>query len=411
MIHLACTHGNLGYWDYYSTVIKVKDVVKHNRIITVSESEELFTHNINEILQREVKLNRIKALSKYISQTEERFLGSIVAAIHKGEPKWTEIDINQNFQIDETVIDESSINFLNSKFGVLTLMDNEQIFALDGQHRLLGLRKAYLDNPEEIGKLEVSVIFVIHKHDLLEKTRRLFTVLNKYAEKPKGAELIILDEDDAAAIVTRRLVSEHNVLSKPNGISISKSANIPSSDIKSFSTLVTINSVNKILFRKSSAFYTIRPSDETLEILYQKSKAFWDAIFDCFPELITYIDGDENVTIDDLPIRRNHDTGGSLLLRPVGHKLLASAYIQFQENEIQALKDRLRQVNFNLSSDNWLYLYWNEKMLGKELTLKKNVLLFMIGKYENEELIHTEMSRIYDNFNEDYDNHIGQVEL
>jgi len=242
MIHLACTHGNLGYWDYYSTVMKVEDIVNGNRVITVSESEELFTSNINEILQREVKLQRINALTTYISDVKERFLGSIVAAIHRGDPKWTEIDINQNFEIDGTVIDDSSINFLNSKFGVLTLMGNEQIFALDGQHRLLGLRKAYEENPDEVGQLEVSIIFVVHKHHELQKTRRLFTVLNKYAEKPKGAELIILDEDDAAAIITRRLVSEHENLSKSNGISNSKTGGIAVSDNTSFTTLVTINS-------------------------------------------------------------------------------------------------------------------------------------------------------------------------
>ena len=186
MIHLACTHGNLGYWDYYSTVMKVEDIVINNRIITVSESEELFTNNINEILQREIKQTRINAISVYIQNNNERFLGSIVLAIHQGDPKWTEIDINQNFEIDGLGLDDSSVDFLNSKFGVLSLIGNEQIFALDGQHRLLGLRKAYAENQAELGKLEVPVVFVIHKHDQLDKTRRLFTVLNKYAVEFKS---------------------------------------------------------------------------------------------------------------------------------------------------------------------------------------------------------------------------------
>lgn len=202
MIHLACTHGNLGYWDYYSTVMKIEDIVNNNRVITVSESEELYTNNINEILQREIKESRIKSLKNYITDDGDRFLGSLVLAIHKGAPKWTDIDINRTFEIDGSMIDDSSLDFLNSKFGVLSLNGDEQIFALDGQHRLLGLRKAYSEKPE-IGELDVPVIFVIHNHNNLERTRRLFTVLNKYAEKPKGAELIILDEDDAAAIIAK----------------------------------------------------------------------------------------------------------------------------------------------------------------------------------------------------------------
>ncbi len=411
MIHLACTHGNLGYWDYYSTVMKVSDIVRNNRIITVSESEELFTDNINAILQREIKTQRIKALKNYITDTNERFLGSIVAAIHQGEPKWTEIDINQNFEVEGLTIDELSIEFLNSKFGVLTLMGSEQIFALDGQHRLLGLRKAYAENPDVVGELEVSILFVVHQHNRLDKTRRLFTVLNKYAEKPKGAELIILDEDDAAAIVSRKLVTEHVQLSKSNGISNSKSANISSSDNTSFSTLVTINAVNKILFKKTSTFYTTRPTDAILNSLYNKAALFWDTIFEAFPELIQYIDGEQNVEINDDLIHRQDESGGSLLLRPVGHKLLATVYNKFETNERQDFIDRITQVDFNLSSPNWIYIYWNEKMIGKELTLKKNMLAYMVGKYDDANFIHEGMNRIYENHNEEYDNHIEQVEF
>jgi DNA sulfur modification protein DndB len=249
MIHLACILGNLGYWGYYSTLMKVKDIVSKKRIITVAESEELYTNNINKVLQREISGNRIKSLSEYILGTDERFFSSLVVAIHKGNPKWTEIDISNTFNIEGKTLDDMSIDFLSSKFGVLSLSGDEQIFALDGQHRLKGLRKAFKDD-KTIGELEIPVTFVIHNQDKLEKTRRLFTVLNKYAEKPKGAELIILDEDDAAAINTRRLVTEHSILSLKHAISNSKSGAIPKSDDYSFTTLVTINKINKILYNK-----------------------------------------------------------------------------------------------------------------------------------------------------------------
>ena len=73
MLHLACLKGNIGFWTFYSTIVKVKDIVEDKRIITVSESEELYTKNINRILQREINKKRIKQISKYISETEERF--------------------------------------------------------------------------------------------------------------------------------------------------------------------------------------------------------------------------------------------------------------------------------------------------------------------------------------------------
>ncbi len=301
MINLACLRGNIGYWTYYSTVIKIKDLVIDNRVITVSESEELYTKNINQILQREIDPKRINSLKKFIKEKDERFFSSLILAIHKGSPKWFDIDLFERIEIDGKEIDQEQVNFLGSKFGILSLMGEEEIFALDGQHRLIGLRKAFLED-NSIADLEIPVIFVIHNHDNVEKTRRLFTVLNKYAEIPKGAELIILDEDDVAAINTRRLVLEHPVLSKLNALSSSKSAAIPTNDNKSFTTLVTLYNINKKLYSHESAYYSVRPDNETIEKHFQKSITFWNILLETFPELINFIDENENLRINNKPI-------------------------------------------------------------------------------------------------------------
>lgn len=409
MVHLACLRGNIGYWTYYSTVIKIKDLVTDNRVITVSESEELYTRNINRILQREINQSRIKSLKKYIKGNDERFFSSLIVAVHKGSPKWSDIDLFERIEIDGSEIDQEQVNFLGSKFGILSLTGEEEIFALDGQHRLKGLRKAY-EEDESIADLEIPVIFVIHNHSQVDKTRRLFTVLNKYAEKPKGAELIILDEDDVAAINTRRLVIEHPVLSKPNALSSAKSGAISTSDNKSFTTLVTLYNINKKLYSQPASYYTVRPDDTTLESLYQKSVVFWNTLFEVFPELISYINELENLTINEAPILRNDDSGGSLLLRPVGQELIANAYTKFSANELSEFKRKLRLVNFNLSGNIWKYIFWNEKMLGKEAKLKNNLLLFLLGAYTNVDDIHHEMDRVYILNNQDYQNHIEPIE-
>lgn len=401
MIHLACLRGNIGFWTYYSTIMKVRDVVSENRIITVSESNELYTQNINRILQREINPIRINKISNYILTTEERFFSSLVVAIHQGTPKWTDIDLYEQIEIEGNAISEDELISLGSKYGILSLSGNEQIFALDGQHRLKGIRKAFTQNPE-IGDLEISLTFVIHNHENVERTRRLFTVLNKYAEKPKGAELIILDEDDAAAINTRRLVTEHPILSKPNAVSNSKTGAISNSDNLSFTTLVTLNSINKILYNKNNTYYTQRPSDEEINMLYQKSVNYWDAFFEVYPEIISFIDGNAAVEIAEERISRNDETGGSLLLRPVGQELIAKSYIKFNQNEIEIFKDKLRHVNFNLSNSNWKYLFWNDKMLGKEQKLKNCMLLYIMGKFEDTPYVHREMRRIYSKNNLPY---------
>ena len=401
MIHLACTLGNLGYWNYYSTLIKIEDIVSNNRIITVSESNELYTKNINEILQREITGKRIESISNYILKTDERFFSNLVVAIHKGEPKWTEINISNTFDIDGKKLDQSSINFLSTKFGVLSLNGDEEIFALDGQHRLKGLRKAY-EKDKSIGDLEIPITFVAHNHEKLEKTRRLFTVLNKHAEKPKDAELIILDEDDAGAIITRRLVSEHEILSKENAISISRTGSIPNNDNHSFTTLVTLNKINKLIFKKNKLFYNYRPGEETLEELYEMSRSFWDLIFNIHPELVDYINGNQNIGINGKLINRKSESGGSLLLRPVGQELIAQVYTKFESNEIENFKKKLREIDFDLSHSNWKYVFWNGKMLGKELKLKKGIFHKLFDKPIQNYNVDEEKKRVYKLFNVEY---------
>lgn len=410
MRHLACIRGVIGYWSYYSTVMKIKDVVENNTIITVPESEELFTKTINQILQREVNTKRTKQISNYITNNEERFFSNLIVAFHKGEPKWTEVEISNNFEVDNSALDQDSISFLSNKFGVLTLTGDEEMFALDGQHRLLGLRAAFEENPD-IGNLEIGITFVIHKSDYIDKTRRLFTVLNKYAEKPKGAELIILDEDDAAAINTRKLVTEHPVLSLPNALSDSKSGAIANNDFSSFTTLVTLHKINKLLYSGNNINYNIRPSNEILEELYTISCDFWNLIFEIFPELVQYINGEENILINGININRNNETGGSLLLRPVGQELLAFAYNKFTNEERESLRQKLRLIDFDLSSLNWKYIYWHEKMLGKEAKLKNDLILYLLGKNINAQSIHTNMARVHQSFGQQYNNNINPIQI
>jgi len=409
-LNLPCLRGRIGDWTYFSTVMKIKDIVNNNRIITVAESNDLYSHNINEILQRDLKEGRISKIANYLNNNDERFFNSLVVAIHEGNPTWSDIDLNEEITIEGQSLAVEEMEFIENKFGILTLSGNEVIFALDGQHRLMGLRKAIKKNPN-IGDEEISLVYVIHNQENKERTRRMFTVLNKYAEKPRGAELIILDEDDVAAIVTRRLAENHSVMSLPNAISDSKTANLSPSDINSFTTLVAINKVNKILYKKSKEFYTKRPNDEIIDKFYNVSIQFWDMLFNVFPEIVDYINGKRNIHINNSLFDRNTDTGGSLLLRPVGQEYLAYLYKNCSENNtLHDLSQKLRKIDFNLSGNNFNYLFWQSgKIIGKESKLKKEIFKFLIGEFSDKNHIAKEMDRVYSNYNLQYNNEIVPV--
>lgn len=408
-INLPCLRGNFGDWIYFSSVMKVKDILENRRVITVPESAVLYSNNINKVLQREVDESRINKIKKYILLSKERFFSSLIAGIHGGDPKWADIDLEKQYRIDNKIIPEEDVNFIENKIGILTLNGSEEIFVLDGQHRLLGLRKAISDNPE-IGNEELSIIFIVHRENLKERTRRLFTVLNRYAVAIKAAEKVILEEDDAAAILTRKLVQEYKTFILDDAVSESKQFSLSPTDTTHFTTLVCLYEINKILINYKQLYKSkviIRPNDSTLKLLYKEITQFWDFFFSVFPDVIKFIKKEK------IPIKfkRNKETGGSLLLRPEGQLLFATIYKEFESSsKLSVFKTKVQDIDFDLSSTNWKYVFWTgSKMNGKNKKLKSAIFSYLLGKRTNEQYVHSEMIKIYKDYNIDYKKRIKPV--
>lgn len=395
-LHLPCLRGVIGNWTYFCSVMKIKDIV--GRIITVSESKELYATNINEILQREINSKRVDQIKDYINNNPEHFFSSIIVAIYQGNPIWSDFDIESHFRIENNCLDTKEIEFIENKLGILSLSGEEVIFALDGQHRIKGIREAYKNNPV-IGDEEISLTFVVHNQNERQRTRRLFTVLNKYAQKPKEAELIILDEDDCAAIITRRLLEYHPVLSLANAISNSNIASIPTNDFISFSTLVMINRINKELLRKNRIDYTKRPPEEELYNYYIECKDFWDFFFIQFPQIKNIIESNQIFYFNNGDLyNRNNQTGGCLLLRPIGQFIFAQIYNVFKEqNQLDVLSEKVRLIDFNLNGYLCKYITWHNKIIGKSVSLQRNIFYYILGINKNES-IHQDISKVYESF-------------
>lgn len=396
ILNLPCLRGIIGDWTYFSTVMKISDITK--RVLTVSESNELYTTNINEILQREINKKRIDQIKDYILYNPEHFFSCIIAAIHKGNPIWSDFDIESHFKVDNKVISENEIEFIENKVGILSLTGDEIIFALDGQHRLKGLKEAYsLD--ENIGKEEIPIIIVVHNALKKQRTRRLFTVLNKYAQKPKEAELIILDEDDAAALITRKLVETHYVLSHKNAVSSSNISNIPANDNKSFTTLVTINRINKFLLSNYYKIdFTKRPSDDQLSKYLSVCLEFWDFLFKVNPWIMKYLEGEDVCFENGDSYRRNSISGGNILLRPIGQRIFAKIFVKSQESiGIPQLTKQLSKIDFNLNGPLCKYITWYDKIIPKSESLQKRVFFQFLGLSHDDNLFE-DIKRQYDKY-------------
>ena len=75
-------------------------------------------------------------------------------------------------------------------------------------------------SPEDFENDEFSVIVVVPSQsdsnaEFMQKYRRLFTNLNRYAKKTDNATNIMMDEDDAFAILTRKLITNNAFFKSP----------------------------------------------------------------------------------------------------------------------------------------------------------------------------------------------------
>ena len=174
-IIIPALRANLGDWVYYSATIPLgilSELVDFAD--TLHKSKEL-----SKLIQREIKRKRGVEISDYLIREKEHFFNSLVVAVYGGVPSWHSIEITSSHSTIST--DNLTESQLDS-FGFLRFTGEESLFAVDGQHRLAGIKKA-VDSGHKFIDEEVSVLFVAHQNTGagIERTRRLFTTLNKTA--------------------------------------------------------------------------------------------------------------------------------------------------------------------------------------------------------------------------------------
>ena len=239
---LPALRAHMGDWIYYVTFLRMEQIANQiNLAQDIHPSETL-----KEQIQRQIT-NRAKQISDYLLNQPQRFFNSLIVGVYGGSPDWYELTIGAN-PISEAPILPSE---LEGVLGILRLDGTQTFFAIDGQHRVQGIKQAVKKN-NELKQEEVSVIFVSHRNDPsgMERTRRLFTTLNRYAKPVSKSEIVALDEDDILAITTRNLIEKHPLFQEK--ISLSKTKAVAVTDNRSFTTIITLYDVLEILFRENN---------------------------------------------------------------------------------------------------------------------------------------------------------------
>ena len=362
-LFLPALRARMGQWWYFTSVMRMSDIVERVRIIGEIHRAE----SLQELLQRQLT-KRASGIADYLISQDQRFFNSLVIGTYGGDPKWSEVSITKTpFSLQKELP-----FYLEGILGILILDGTERLFALDGQHRVAGIREALKRN-EELGYEEVSVIFVAgvskeHREedpDGFERTRRLFSTLNRYAKPVGKKDIIALDEDDSVAIVTRLLVEDNPLF--VSKISLGQSKNIAKSDQKSLTSIVTLYDCLDTYLQDEpkriwNKFKKSRPDEEKLEELHRKAARLFDTYCEYFPELLEFRNSSSS---EQAAAKYRHINGGHLLFRPVG--LLASVCVvrglmDSKNLSVEDAVSQVAQVPMQLDHEMWRGLLWNASL-------------------------------------------------
>lgn len=374
---LPAIRSKVGDWNFYSTVLSFKNIQE-----LIKDPNEIHERQkLSEWIQREAIEKHSDEISSYIINNGQRFLGSLIIGVYDGAPEWS--PLNVNFSHDHIGVTEEQQEELNGKLGFLSLSGNEKLFAIDGQHRVTGIRKALesIDDPELIAYDEIGAIFVSHDASTAEgrvRTRRLFTTVNKKAQRVSKSAIIALDEDNGFAILTRRLIDSHWLFEDSREhISYTSSGAIPADNPTLISSVVGLYEIVKDLYAGSkSSFEKERPTDMELNTHFDLCESF-------FNKLLDKSDAYKSVFVDRLETANIHRN--NLLFRPIGQRVVAKVtqLLLSRGKTIEQALDTILSANLSLDTRDWHHILWNpidHQMINKKVIIAETKLLNMIGE-------------------------------
>lgn len=377
---LPALRGFIGDWVYYSCLMPIPELAAR-----VEYAQDIhYDDALSKMIQRSLEGPRAEHIATYLDKTKERFFNSLVLATYDGSPEW--LEINTFRATNDKSLNELLSEDINDSIGFLSLSGHEHIFAVDGQHRLAGIKKA-ISNKSKFGDERLPVIFIAHSEEKRERTRRLFTTLNKTAKPVKKADIIALDEDDTMAIISRRLIETNKWFSSPK-ILVNSSENIPSTNRVCLTTISNLYDVLKLIFKHKIGeandlrlrFY--RPSDNELDSYYKYAERYFESISNVFPEVKELFHSTEPALVTQ-KYRGEH--GGHLLYRPVGLLIFTNvviSYSRYHDISLNEAVDKLSCLPTQINSNPYRGVIWDPDRKKMILTGKKtmtDLLTYLVG--------------------------------
>lgn len=334
--------------------------------------------NVEELKQRQPDWTRQAALTAYLATDKTRKFGTILAVI---SPDWVDNPQHENWGADGRAL-RSSANFealdVAGRVGLLSLGD-VFVYALDGQHRVMGLRgiKELLENNfrlknragDEVKRISREEFLSAYQIDInalqtlmsermhveyipavlpgetreegSRRVRSVFVAINSNAKKPSKGETYLLDEIDGYALVARRIGVRHPLFKGHGSSRINwKSSALPERS-EWYTTFEALKDITQIYLKFADVALAktwsppfglkdtaLRPSEEDLDAAAKQANRFFDRVaqLPVFQTLERSSDlAKELGSYRAFPVKEDSDGRGHLLLRPIGQIILATA--------------------------------------------------------------------------------------
>ena len=384
-LNIPAIRGILGDIVYYTSSFTFKQIAERVKKI----DQELHTStSLKDQLQRSLTKN-YESITDYILSQKEHFFNALVLAVYDGDPVWNEIEVGFKGE-----------DYYN--MGFLRLNGEEKIFPVDGQHRVEGIKDAIKKSPE-LEDETIAVILIGHHKDKegMEKTRRIFSTLNRYAKPVSTGDIIALDEDDTVAIVTRNMLESFPLFMNENISDEKKTKAIAEKDTKSFTSLIKLYETNKIVYKYYTSFrdntkrihssteidkfLKFRPKQEDIDDFEKYLTEFWELFINSFEGMKEYVASTEK---DAAAKYRNRENGGLLYFRPVALPQLVTAILETCFRSKVTLSDSMSaysQLEMCISKAPWVKVLWDAE--SRTMIMKNKTLVHLLWDAESRTMI------------------------
>jgi DNA sulfur modification protein DndB len=372
--YVPALKARMGDWQYYVTVMKLGKIAKECQL-----AEEIHANkDLDDVIQRELTNRVQKEMVPYLLNESQRFYGALVVAVYGGEPEFSPVRVAEHELLNDSDNDKHTYGF-----GLLRFDGSQVYYALDGQHRLRSIQEAIALDPD-LRQEEITVIILNHENtkEGLQRTRRLFSTLNRRAKPTSSGVNIAIDEDDAIAIVTRRLVKENEILKKLVLCKLGSKQITPTKRNDPYmTTLGALYEANEILIAVpasdmgrdiDSSFKQFRPSNEELDEYYDFLEFVWMKLLEKAPGFEQVLKGKK--TPGDLRKKTDEDgrfildesgeslPGGSVFARPIGQFVVAEVLKDsgLQGNPIpETINAIMENISMDIDDSPWVNVIWN----------------------------------------------------